>query len=217
MGALADAVCEAERLLAAWRQVRANDLEDGIPSSSVERFVENEDERLAELGVVLRSGAYEPDRLTPVQITIGDKRRELHIPSVRDRIVARAILTVVGPLVDPYLGPAAFAYRPGLGVVDAVQQVTAFRSEGLGWVLRTDIRDCFPSLPKEVAERRFAVLVDDDVIVRWVGSLIRRTFRVATGGIRTLSGVPQGCPLSPCSPIWCWWTSTMRSSAQGSP
>jgi retron-type reverse transcriptase len=45
--------------------------------------------------------------------------RTLHIPAVRDRIVERALLDVLTPLVDPVLGPSSFAYRPGLGVADA--------------------------------------------------------------------------------------------------
>ena len=66
---------------------------------------------------------------------------------MRDRVVARAILELVTPVVDPLLGPASFAYRPGLGVRDAVQAVAQLRDYGLSWVVRTDIDNCFAHLP----------------------------------------------------------------------
>ncbi len=197
MSSMACRAFAPEALADAWRQVLANDMEDGVESPSVQRFAEDLEDRLADLSGALLAGEFEPNSLTPVTITIGEKLRELHIPSVSDRIVARAVLGVAGQMVDPHLGPAAFAYRPGLGVVDAVQEVTKLRAEGLGWVLRTDVKDCFPSLPKDLAQRRFEIVVGDDLLTTVVSRLLHRTFRAPTGGIRTLDGVPQGCPLSP--------------------
>ncbi|MFV0408115.1 MAG: CRISPR-associated endonuclease Cas1 [Propioniciclava sp.] len=197
MTRLLDRVGSVETLQDAWRQVLANDLDDGEMSASGARFAEDLDRRLEYLSSRLREGQYQPDRLTPVQMVLGAKRRELHIPTVADRVVARAVLTVIGPLVDTQLGSAAFAYRPGLGVVDAVQEVTALREEGLSVVLRTDIKDCFPSLPKEMAVRRMRHLVDDQELNDLVERLTNRVYRAPTGGLRTLAGVPQGCPLSP--------------------
>lgn len=181
----------------AWDEVLANDIADGNLSPGVKRLQEDLDENLATLAGELADGTYEPRQLTPITIAGKNKSRELHIPHARDRVVARAILHAATPAVDPHLGSGAFAYRPGLGVADAVQAVVALRGEGLGWVLRTDVRDCFPTLPKEVALRRFGVLVEDEHVAHIVGQLLNRTYRASSGGIRTLTGVPQGCPLSP--------------------
>lgn len=197
MGALAGQAFSAERLRDAWLSVWTNDQDDGVLSASVSRFAADADARLADLGEQLRDGSYEPSELTPVALPGEDKVRELHVPRVVDRIVARAMLASVTPRLDPHLGCGAFAYRAGLGVADAVQAVTALRAEGQRVVLRTDVRDCFPSLPKDVALRRFSILVDDPALAELMGALLRRRFRSPTGTLRELRGVPQGCPLSP--------------------
>jgi hypothetical protein len=47
--------------------------------------------------------------------------------------VARALLDAITPIIDPLLSPAAYGFRPGLGVADAVQAVAGFRERGLRW------------------------------------------------------------------------------------
>lgn len=197
MGRIAARAFAREALTDAWLVVLGNDREDGLLSGSVARFAQDCEQRLDQLAEGLADGSYCPAGLTPVRITVGDKVRELHIPAVPDRIVARAILRQVAPLVDPALGPAAFAFRAGLGVTDAVAAVTALRAEGLLWVVRTDVRECFPTLPKDRAFRLLSALVEDRDVLAIVRALLDRTYRADTGGIRVLAGVPQGCPLSP--------------------
>ena len=75
-----------------------------------------------------------PGHLAPVSLPRADGEvRLLHVPVVRDRVVERSILAVLNPVIDPWLGPFSYAYRPGLGVADTVQAVARLRDEGLGW------------------------------------------------------------------------------------
>ncbi len=197
MPTLGERAFSAAALHDVWLIVLANDEEDGLLSASIARFADAAQANLEALASELSAVTYRPAQLTAVTIQSGAKERELHIPGVRDRIVARAILAAVSPLIDPHLGSAAYAYRAGLGVADAVQAVTGLRQEGLRFVVRTDIRDCFPTLPKESARRRFAAIVGDERLTTMLDRLLERRFRTPTGGLRTLDGVPQGCPLSP--------------------
>lgn len=143
MGALLDRVAGSAELAAAWKRVLGNDAEDETLSAGVRRFADDADTQLALVADELSSGSYRPRPLTEIVIPKDDGgERVLGIPSVRDRVVERAVLAVLTPLVDPLLGPSSFAYRPGLGVVDAIQQVARLRDEGFAWVLRTDIDDC---------------------------------------------------------------------------
>ena len=121
----------------------------------------------------------------------------MQIPTVRDRIVARAILQVLTPIIDPELGHASFGYRPGLGVVDAVQRLARLRDEGLTWVLRTDVDDCFPSVPVDRVRRLLAALVGDADLLRVVDHLLSRDVVTRSRGRRPLRGLAQGCPMSP--------------------
>lgn len=197
MGRWAERAFSLDALKDAWLQVWANDAQDGVLSPGVERFSADADVGLGLMAEELAAVRYRPGALTEVSLQSGDKARILHVPTVRDRIVARSILKEVTPAVDPFLGPASFAYRPGLGVVDAVNAVALLRGEGLGWVLRADIRDCFPTLPVNVALHRFALVVPDDQMLAVLWAFAGRQVRRADGSLARLEGVPQGCPLSP--------------------
>lgn len=195
MGRLAEEAFAPTSLRRAWLDVLANDRQDGQLAPSVTRFEAGADEALGRLTAELAWGAYEPGDLT--EIVMDGTRRVLHIPRVVDRIVERAILEVVTPLVDPLLGSASFAYRPGLGVADAVQAVAQLRDEGLTWVLRTDVDDCFPSIPVRLARDRLSAVVDDPDLMRVVDLLLGRCGVSPGRGRRVFRGLAQGCALSP--------------------
>lgn len=194
MTRLADAAFSDRALRRAWADVLENDRADGMLSAGVEGFEQDAEARLARLVTDLAWGAYAPRALTEVRI---DSGRRLQIPTVADRIVARAILTVIGPLVDPHLGPASYAYRPGIGVREAVQRVAQLRDEGLGWVVRSDIDDCFPMLPVGQARRLLGAVIDDEAILGVVDLFLNRAVMDPRGRRRRPRGLPQGCPLSP--------------------
>lgn len=196
MGELASRATSLRALTHAWEGVLANDREDGLLSPGIERFSEQVDDHLLELQLELASGDYRPRDLTEV-VMREDDGRILHIPAVRDRIVERSILDVATPFVDPVLGPASFAYRPGIGVADAVQAVVGFREEGLNWVLRSDIHDCFPSVPVGHARRLLGTLVEDPELLALVDLLIGRAAARPQRGRGIVRGLPQGCALSP--------------------
>lgn len=174
-----------------------NARDDDLPSAAVRRFEEHLDDEITRLVTDLAWGAYDPAPLVEVTLAESEDRRTLHIPTVRDRVVERAILDAVTPLVDPLLGSSSYAYRPGLGVDDAVQAVARLRDEGLGWVLRTDIDQCFPTVPTALSRRMLGAAVDDPDLLRVVDLLLARGYRDASGRLRQVPGVPQGCALSP--------------------
>ncbi|HZK06082.1 MAG TPA: CRISPR-associated endonuclease Cas1 [Actinomycetaceae bacterium] len=187
-----------EQLERAWRDVLANDASDGSLAPSVKRFSETAEERLDVLADQLASGTWQPNDLTLVEIAVGDKNRTIHVPSARDRVVERALLDMTTPVVDPWLGPASYGYRPGLGVADAVQAVVRLRDEGMPYALRTDVDNCFPSIRKKLALRMFECLVDNDEVTALVRALFSRQSR-APGrfGRLDVPGLPLGCALSP--------------------
>jgi len=190
-------VADPGRLAAAWADVLASDLDDGALGTGVSRFNEDAEENLARLAADLAAGAYEPGLLTPVGIPRPDGQvRMLHVPSVRDRVVERSVLTALTPVVDPLLGPFSYAYRPGLGVADAVQAVAGLRDEGLGWVARSDFHDCFGSVPVPLLRRMLPALIEDPGLLTLIKALLGRR-AAARGTAAVVQGLPQGSPLSP--------------------
>ena len=125
----------------AWERVFKKDAQDGNLSTGVERFAEDAERKLASLAQDLERGFYRPKTLTRIAIPKKGGQRFLDIPSVRDRIVERAIHEHLSPRIDPLFGCTAYGYRPGLGVADAVAEVGRLREEGYTHVVRTDVWD----------------------------------------------------------------------------
>jgi len=112
------------------------------------------DDFLTELSESLRSGTYEPDPLLSFGIPKGTSGevRTLHIPSIRDRVVERAVVNAIAHRADLAMSPCSFAYRTGIGTDDAVDHLARLRDTGYRYVLRTDIEDYFPNLSIEDAQ-----------------------------------------------------------------
>ena len=190
-------VVSLELLRSCWEDVLAGDREDGVLGVGVARFVQDAPTHLEALSAQLTAGDYRPGFLARVEMLREDgTARLLHVPPVRDRVVERALLTLVTPLVDPLLGVSAFAYRPGLGVADAVQALARLRDEGLGWVVRADVHDCFPSIPIPHLCRLISAIVDDGPLLDLIEAFLARA-STGPGGVRAVTGLGQGCALSP--------------------
>lgn len=187
-----------DALTAAWQALLGADREDGVLGVGVSRFAADAEDELQRLAAELGDGGFVPGLLTRVEMLREDGAvRLLHVPTVRDRIVERAALGVLTPVVDTWLGPAAYAYRAGLGVSDAVQAVVRLREEGLSWVARADVADCFPSIPVAHLRRALSALLGDQIrLLSLVDALLGRPC-AGRGGVRRVPGLPQGAPLSP--------------------
>ena len=133
--------------------VLAKDASDGILQKKTKEFAEHLDDFLTELSESLRSGTYEPDPLLSFGIPKGTSGevRTLHIPSIRDRVVERAVVNTITHKADLAMSPCSFAYRTGIGTDDAVDHLARLRDAGYCYVLRTDIEDYFPNLNIEDA------------------------------------------------------------------
>lgn len=184
-------------LKSAWKETQKRDVQDGEVAPAILRFAEAADEHLERLAEDLENSEYRPVGLTEVPIRTSTRERILHIPAVRDRVVARAVLALVTARLDPLLGASAFGYRPGLGVSDAVQAIVEAREAGMTFVLRTDVDECFPSIPVETVLRRFRAVIGEGQVADVVDALARRTVCNGRKRGRAPGGLPQGCPLSP--------------------
>jgi len=188
-----------QALLDAWDTVRAAALADGQPDAEVARFEDGAARRIAELAAELAAGEWEPQPVRRVEIPKpGGGVRRLGVPPLADRVVERALLTVLDPEIDPRLLPWSFAYRRGLGARDAVAALEDARDTGLGWVARADVKDFFERVPQWEVLRRLREAVDDERVVHLVGMLLDRT--VAGGRAAPLDrgrGLHQGSVVSP--------------------
>ncbi|WP_439598195.1 CRISPR-associated endonuclease Cas1 [Falsiroseomonas sp.] len=176
---------------------------------TIEDFGATAPEGLAALAAALRDGSYRPGRLRPVEVPKErGGTRLLRIPPVVDRVAQGAVLTLLGPWLDPLMHRDSYAYRPGRSVAQAVRRIAALRNEGFVWVAETDIDAFFDTIPHDRLLARLVPLVPDppllDLLALWLEAW-------GPGG----RGVPQGAPLSPLLANWYLDPTDRAISARG--
>jgi CRISPR-associated protein Cas1 len=196
-GTLRSQIADPSTFYEVWRRLRSD--VDGRDGSPGQEFVDLElhlADRVESACGGLLEGTWEPGELRPVTIRDpdGDERR-LRVPPLIDRLVERVVVEVLTPVLDPVFTPWSFAYRRGLGVRDALGALAELRDEGFRHVLRTDVKNCFETVDRDLLLARLRQEVDDAWTVELVTALVERRAR---GEDRPpAAGVPQGGPLSP--------------------
>jgi group II intron reverse transcriptase/maturase len=186
-------------LAGAWQRVLEKGGMPGVDGVSVRRFARCQEGWLRALQARLAGDRYRPLplRLAELEKKSGG-RRLLLVPAVADRIVQAAAAEWLGNRWNADFDPASFAYRPGLGVHDALRAIADLRDRGFRWVLDADVRSFFDSID----HARLFAIVDQRLgsrcpLAGWIRQWVQAS--VWDGEeIRFLPrGVPQGSPLSP--------------------
>ena len=189
-------LCAAGTLAAAWDRVRRRGAGPGIDRVSVEEYAGDVGARLEALSRGLADGTYRPRPGLRTRCA-ADPTRQLAVPSVEDRIVQRALADLLTPAYEPVLSDAAFAYRPGRSVAQALDRVQGWIGAGFRCYCRTDVARFFDSIDRE----RLEGMLRADGVYERVVCLIGRLHGAGTleGAAVVLAetGIPQGSGLSP--------------------
>jgi retron-type reverse transcriptase len=155
--ALWDKVIRRDVLWRAWFSVFRNGGAPGVDRTTLADVQEYGVTRLLEeLATELKDGTYRPSPARGVLIPkSGDttEKRQLSIPSVRDRIVQTAVKIVLEPVFEADMVPCSFGFRPKRGAHDALQVLVDESWRGRRWVVETDIANCFSAIPHEPTGR----------------------------------------------------------------
>ena len=152
-------------------------------------------------------GGYQFQALRAVPVPKGnDKYRIICVPTVRDRIVQRAVLSFLAAGDRCQLAnDVSFGFIPHRSVEKAVKTAKALRCEKR-WVYKTDITSFFDSISRDVLREKITRYVRDrslrHLLVAAANCEIAptnksRTKKIRAAGIRDGKGVRQGMPLSP--------------------
>jgi RNA-directed DNA polymerase len=205
-------VLSSSALSAAWRSIftraspRARKT-TGVDDISIDDFRADEKGRLNRLTRDLRQAEFRFDRLRPHLIPKANgKDRLICVPTVRDRIVQRALLEFLSTrYADKLANKVSYGFIKQRGVKKAASDACKLRAL-YPWVFKTDITSFFDRIDRDrlcdalrkcVRERSLHTILSDAVrceIQPVSGGAERRIRRL---GIVPGSGLRQGMPLSP--------------------
>lgn len=177
-----------EELLHAARQVLRGDPAAGVDKTTGATFRVGLDGRLHRMRRQLHVGTYRLSRLRRIRVnTKSGKHRELQIPVIQDRIVARVLLDRLAS-VDRQLPGHVLCRRDGIGQHQAIKIIDSKRVE-LPWALELDIKDAFSAADADVALAALAERCQSLPVINAVNSMMHAACRQSPG-------LPQGHPLS---------------------
>ena len=172
---------------------------DGVCKGYLQEHLEEE---LASIREELLNGAYTPKPAKRVYIPKANgKQRPLGIPTLKDRIVQRAILMAMEPIWESDFNEASYGFRPERSVHHAIRRIKGqLQDKGYSagrWVIEGDLASYFDTIHhkllmkfirKRISDKRFLILI-------WkllkAGHIDKDLFCAAN------QGVPQGGVISP--------------------
>lgn len=186
-----------EQLTKAWREIyrtkpRAKRAYSrGIDNVSVEDFEKGSKGFLDEIDRQIKGGFFKFNRLKEYFITPPGKKKSrlIQAPTVTDRIVQKVI---ADDLMRHFL--AAFNDAGVVGSVKGnttaklLKRAVEYNQQGFCFVLKTDIKDFFPSIDKKRLKKKFYEAISDVKLRLFFDQYITQSRK---------PGVPQGTPLSP--------------------
>lgn len=140
-----------------------------------------------EVGIVRQTDILSPSR----------KKRTISTMNSVDRLLARALLQVIGLEIDAILSSKCYAYRANLSPQTMAETAADYIEAGNEWVTEIDVKSFFDSIPQDRLSDQINDLFSDKRLVRFLMSFVKCKVD-NDGDIHYLNvGILQGSPLSP--------------------
>lgn len=195
---LMEEILSKENLETAMKAVIANKGSAGVDGMSVKelpKFIEEHGEEITER---IRMRKYKPLPVRRVQIPKPDgSKRNLGIPSVKDRWLQQAVYQVLNPMFEEVFSDSSYGFRPGRKCEDAIVRALELMNDGYDWLVDMDLSKFFDNVNQDILMILVHKVIKDpdteSLIRRFLqsGVLVEGTFE------ETRIGTPQGGNLSP--------------------
>ena len=191
-------VIPKERVMQAFKLIKANAGGVGVDQQSLLDFEKDLKDNLYKLWNRLSSGSYFPPPVKAVSIPKkSGGERILGVPTVADRIAQMVVKLTLEPEVEPHFLPDSYGYRPKKSALDAVG-ITRQRCWQFNWLVEYDIQGFFDNLDHELLMKAIKKHTACKWVLLYVERWLKAPLQLADGTRRERTqGVPQGGVMSP--------------------
>jgi len=190
---------DVEFLHEAFRRTR-KDGATGVDGRTAKEYEEGLEENLGSLLERFKSGRYKAPPVRRTYVPKGDGRQErpIGIPTFEDKVLQRAVTTVLEAVYEQDFLPCSYGYRPGRSAHTALEDLWQglMKMRG-GWVLELDITAFFDSLDHSRLRWILDQRVRDGVLRRTIDKWLAAGVLEGEELSHPDAGTPQGGVVSP--------------------
>ena len=175
------------------------DAAPGVDGETWQVYGEQLESNLEDLSARLRRGAY---RAKPVRRTYIPKpdgrQRPLGVTALEDKLVQRALVTVLNCIYEADFLGFSYGFRPGRSPHHALDALyVAIKTRRVNWVLDADIRGYFDAISHEMLVKFVELRIADRRVVRLIQKWLNAGVLEDGKQTRSEAGTPQGGVISP--------------------
>ena len=196
MSDLLEQAMSPDNLNVSWRRLK-NEHTPWSLSVSRDDLQRNLLKYLLECRQQVLSGDYKPLPLRQFPLRKPDgKQRIISVQYLQDKLIQRALLTVLEPKAEAIFHDDSYAYRPRRGVALAVNKVRERVKVGQDWLVDADIEKFFDSIPNAPLIKLLKKFVNDNEAMSLIELWLKQgAHHSSLFGSRR--GISQGAVLSP--------------------
>jgi RNA-directed DNA polymerase len=183
----------------AFTKVKANGGAAGVDRQTVVMYEQQLEQQTEYLACTLKEGSYQPAAIRREWIPKpGSKeKRPLGIPTVRDRVVQKALLATIEPIFERDFAEHSYGFRPGRGCKQALRRVDELLKTGYEWVIDADLKSYFDTIPHEQLLKRIEEKVADGRVLELIRKYLQQGVLENMRYWQPEAGTPQGAVISP--------------------
>lgn len=191
-------IADLKNLETAMWKVISNKGSAGADGMDVEELREWFSSHYRELQRQLMTNTYQVTAVKEVMIPKPNGgKRQLGIPTVKDRLVQQAIGQVLSKRYDPTFSDNSYGFRPGRNAHKALRKAGKYVAEGKSWIIDIDLAKFFDEVNHDRLLWQLGTRIGDKRVLQLIGKFLRAG--MLSGGMtnQRVKGTPQGSPLSP--------------------